>query len=166
MQAKTAHHRADDDARSANEGGIRDRGHWFAIRGFKRRGIADGDGRRHSSGRAGSTGLEYRDIIDYYDNDKLNNARSKGRATRCAPTADEAKAFVAWTRTRRGRFQTTMHPFELPIFDTFPHASRDGMEVGCHRVSISDDPDYDLPFRTTGYWSALPIWHHEPWHRM
>ena len=120
-------------------------------------------------GPSGSTELEYRHIIDYYDDDDgLNNAWSRKGHEMCADelfTADEAKAFVAWMRTRR-KIQATMSACELPIFDTFALAWRDGMEVGFHRLSISDDPDYDLPFRTTGYWSELPIGGHQPWHRM
>jgi hypothetical protein len=50
----------------------------------------------------------------------------------------------------RRKIRATMDPFEVPIFDTYGLASSDQTELGTHRISNSDDLDYDLPFRTTG----------------
>jgi hypothetical protein len=118
-------------------------------------------------GPGGSTGYAYHHIIDDYDDNELNNAVTRKALEMCADeliTADEAKAFVAWMRTRR-KTRATIHSFALPIaFDMGGLGS--SRAVGDHRLQMSDDPDYDLPFRTAGYWSEVPLWQDRPLHRM
>jgi hypothetical protein len=117
-------------------------------------------------GPGSSTGLAYHHIIDYYD-DMMYDAKRRKDSEMCADeffTADEAKAFVAWMWTHR-KVRASIDPFEVPLFEVFGLASSAGTEVGLHRLPVSDDPDYDLPFGTTGYWSEVDF-QNEPPHRM
>jgi hypothetical protein len=114
-------------------------------------------------GPAGSSGFAYHHLIHYYDDDMMYDAKDRKDSEMCVDelfTADEAKAFVKFMRTRR-KVQASIERFEIPILQVYGLASSDGTKVDSDCLSFSDDPDYDLPFRTMGYsdrrWPVLVV---------
>jgi hypothetical protein len=69
-------------------------------------------------------------------------------------TADEARAFVEFLRTRRNDTSATIKPATLPIERNQMGHGAIPVGGGPDFLTISDSLDYDLPFKVWGYFDV------------
>jgi hypothetical protein len=106
---------------------------------------------RHLFGPGGSLDLEVRDAIPDYTGDH----HGYDRADRLEEyfTADEAKALTDWLATHH-KCPTTIEPVQFPQPDNTLSLRAVPIGGGTDFLTIGDSPDYDLPFKSWGYYDV------------
>jgi len=101
-------------------------------------------------GPDGLLDLEIRDAIPDYDGDR-GGYDGTAALMECF-TADEIRAFISWLMTHRP-YSTTVNPVRFPCPNCVVALGSMTVGGGIRLLTISDDPDFDLPFAVKGYYN-------------
>jgi hypothetical protein len=104
-------------------------------------------------GADGSLGIPYTRVIAGYDATDEYRSYCESAIDELF-TADEARAFVEFLRTRRNDASATIEPATLPIERNQMGHAAVPVGGGPDFLTIGDSPDYGLPFKVWGYFDV------------